>query len=231
MFLNQTFRSKMSTIALCILLPLSFTACRGGGGSNPATKGVDGIMAKVIGPDFVLTANFKFLNFDQGASLPIDIGGGYVGQVSLVQSLDTNGMLFRLSIPSKAIFAMAGGAVPADPLALPGSSRRPLPGIAKGVMMGLAFEFTKLGNIVLYASQSVFGIFVPVKIYKTDIQGTFNFYGKNAAGQSDKIGSISIIGSREDTAGVETDPAGFFIGLKINSGNGANALKASARLQ
>ena len=147
-----------------------------------------GIKTQVTLTNDSLLLSFVFSSIQLDGGLRYNVPKYPNSYIEISPDLESNGTMMAvnlslLDINNKGIYAL-------NPQTLPGG--RALPGIASGRLPSIAFTIEKFYGVTIYASSSVFGLFIPAKIgiKNSIITARFN-YGKN----KDRGGNISLVGT------------------------------------
>lgn len=196
MYLNaisKISKSRHLALAAVVASALTLGACGKGSGKNVAIPGVDGPRVSLVDNKFLLSAVLTEVQMDFGARVPIPKMANSFIEVG--PDLQSKGYLIQFGMDFGDLQALLKDQIGTiDPTTLPGG--RPLPGIAAGTLPAIAISVPKLNNIVFYAGNTVFGVFIPVPFPK-EMRGlmlTSRFY--DSAGES--IGNLSVVGPDND---------------------------------
>lgn len=181
-------RLKKMFIALSIAFSVSIVA-------TPAKAAIDlssyGITPTVTLSNNALLLSFVFQNIALDGGLRYSIPKYANSYIEISPDLESDGTLMALNIDLADLNGTAISSL--NPTTLPGG--RALPGITSGKLPVVAFTINKFKNVSVYASTSVFGIFIPVNINLSNVIVTARF----SFASGTKTGNLSLVG--KDTNG------------------------------
>lgn len=193
----MNFSRTLRALALGVTTALAVSC--GGQPELPKIEGVAGPFFNVMDGRVLISMTLEQVEIIGGLTMPI---GKLENSTVEVTPAQEGGTLFQVAVDLKDIELTDWGQV--DPTQLPGG--RPLPGIVGGQLPAIAVTVPQLADTTVYASQKVFGFFLPFKL-KVQAIATFRIVinGKN-------MGNLSLVG--QDSNG---ENSGVLVLMNLNA--------------
>lgn len=193
----RSFPSVLRALALGVTT--AFAVSCGSQPELPKIEGVKGPFFNVMDGRVLISMTLEQVEIIGGLVVPM---GKLPNSTVEVTPAQEGGTLFQVAVDLKDIEMTDWNTV--DPTQLPGG--RPLPGIVGGQLPAFAVTVPQLADATVYASQKVFGFFLPFQL-KVQAIATFRIVinGKN-------MGNLSLVG--QDSAG---DNSGLLVLMNLNS--------------
>lgn len=185
--------------ALALALTTAFAVSCGSQPELPKIEGVAGPFFNVQNGRVLVSMTLEQVEIIGGVTIPL---GKLQNSTVEVTPAQEGGTLFQVAVDLSDIELTDWSTV--DPHSLPGG--RPLPGIVGGQLPSFAVTVPQLADATVYASQKVFGFFLPFKL-KVQAIATFRIVmnGKN-------LGNLSLVG--QDSNG---ENSGLLVLMNLNA--------------